>query len=189
MTYPNISCDDLQKSAVCMQNDARTNRLIDTIVAQLGSAAVHFPRGPLVYFISNQTGLIKIGFSERVSARYGTLCSAAKTPLVLLGTVPGTLETERQYHVRFAYLRDNGEWFRETPELLFAIDNEAIKPRRHTWASLAPIYRRIKNRNRRPCDPKIFAETQIAFCLNLLSDGETEERLDMLEAAMDAARR
>lgn len=39
----------------------------------------------------------------------------------LLGSVPGTYADEQRWHLVFADLREQGEWFRDTPELRQAI--------------------------------------------------------------------
>lgn len=75
-----------------------------------------------VYFIqAGDRGPIKIGWSGDVGRRLGELQTANAARLVLLGFVPGTLEDERLWHVRFAEERLEAEWFRPSQALLDAI--------------------------------------------------------------------
>jgi hypothetical protein len=86
-----------------------------------------------VYFIE-AVGLdmIKIGYARDIPERLRKLSPGCPVPMRLLGTVPGGLRTEQQYHERLAGCRDHGEWFRRCPELegvLAAIDKPAeIEP-------------------------------------------------------------
>jgi len=78
-----------------------------------------------VYFIqAGDRGPIKIGWSCEIGRRLGELQTANAARLVLLGYVPGTLATERAWHVRFADVRLEAEWFRPTQGLLDAIAGE-----------------------------------------------------------------
>jgi hypothetical protein len=61
---------------------------------------------------------IKIGFAVNVPMRMVDLQVALPWPLVLLGSNPGTPDTELEIHQRFARLRLNGEWFARGDELL-----------------------------------------------------------------------
>lgn len=75
-----------------------------------------------VYFIqAGDRGPIKIGWSCEISRRLAELQTANAARLVLLGYVPGTLATERAWHLRFASDRLEAEWFRPSPALLDAI--------------------------------------------------------------------
>lgn len=67
-------------------------------------------RGSVYFF--RQGERIKIGFSTNVKQRIKDFGAGQ-----LLGTMPGTMHTERQMHERFAHLRDAGEWFRPGPDL------------------------------------------------------------------------
>jgi hypothetical protein len=73
-----------------------------------------------IYFVETEDAqYVKIGFSRRVKMRMselGTLRPGSFS-LRLLGSVPGTIETERWMHQRFAEDRDNGEWFRQSRDL------------------------------------------------------------------------
>jgi hypothetical protein len=73
-----------------------------------------------IYFIETADGgFVKIGYSikpyQRLS-QLGTLQPGMRA-LRLIGWIPGTFETERELHARFLADRDNGEWFRDSPEL------------------------------------------------------------------------
>lgn len=70
------------------------------------------PRG-VVYFVKNGVrDRVKIGFSEGHKTRLGALQNASPDELSLIGTIPGTIKTERKMHKRFAEYREKGEWFR-----------------------------------------------------------------------------
>jgi len=75
-----------------------------------------------LYFIQNESGLIKIGLSENPEARLKALQQGTVDTLTLLKAVPPspTRLTEHQVHKRFKHLRvrDDREWFRPAPELL-----------------------------------------------------------------------
>ena len=71
-----------------------------------------------VYFVqSGSDGPIKIGWSQDVARRIAELQTANAHALVLLGTVPGTMEDEATIHVHFAHLRMEAEWFRNSSEI------------------------------------------------------------------------
>jgi hypothetical protein len=76
--------------------------------------------GGYVYFVETADGQhVKIGFSTRPRKRFsefGTLRPSIFA-IRLLGSIPGSRKTERLLHEKFADARDNGEWFRKTPEL------------------------------------------------------------------------
>lgn len=72
-----------------------------------------------VYFAQNETsGLIKIGFALDPKRRLKTLATASADKLNLIGTMRGTIATERAVHAKFAKLRKRGEWFLPSPVLL-----------------------------------------------------------------------
>lgn len=72
---------------------------------------------PTIYFIADhQMQAIKIGYSKNVPDRLSTLQTASARPLVLLGTMPGSVYDEQRLHRRFERL--HGEWFRPTGELV-----------------------------------------------------------------------
>jgi hypothetical protein len=74
-----------------------------------------------VYFVETcDRQYLKIGFSTQVQKRLHTVLGI-KLPgdfaLRVLGSIPGTRDTESWFHVTFAPARVNGEWFRQTPEI------------------------------------------------------------------------
>lgn len=77
-----------------------------------------------VYFIQADNGYIKIGYTQDVAARIETLRGLSPTPLHLIGTITGTLSTERKLHSRFSHCRDHGEWFRPDTDLIAFISEE-----------------------------------------------------------------
>ncbi len=74
----------------------------------------------VVYFVRRGDGLVKIGTSRVLQHRLTSL-AAEHGPLELLGQCPGSYETEREWHERFAACRIEGEWFRPSPDLRRAI--------------------------------------------------------------------
>lgn len=78
----------------------------------------------MLYFaLAEGVGHIKIGFTDGEDAgeRLATLQTGSPVPLRLLGTLPGSLEDEKDLHRRFAAHRVTGEWFKPVPELLAII--------------------------------------------------------------------
>jgi hypothetical protein len=76
-----------------------------------------------IYFlqpIGRPTAEIKIGFSERsIVARLRNLQTASPEPLAFLAAIPGTRQTERELHQRFAAVRVCGEYFEAAPVLAY----------------------------------------------------------------------
>lgn len=81
------------------------------------------PGQPLgwVYFIAcTQTQRCKIGFTRgEVEKRLKALQTGSASELSLIAMQPGSVDTERALHERFAQYRIQGEWF-EMSEPLFA---------------------------------------------------------------------
>jgi len=80
----------------------------------------HFAEQPLgrVYFVAQvEGGPIKIGFSRNLHGRLSALQLSNATELKLLLAIHGTLETEKEFHKRFAFCRLHGEWFKPHPQL------------------------------------------------------------------------
>jgi len=73
------------------------------------------PADSFVYFLQRER-LIKIGFSVDPVKRAGALNA------VVLATVPGERHVERKMHLKFAHLRQYGEWFEPGPDLLAYIN-------------------------------------------------------------------
>jgi hypothetical protein len=67
----------------------------------------------MIYFLKDTvTQAIKIGYSKKPRQRVADLQTGNPSKLILLGTVTGTEADEGEYHVRFAQLRLEGEWFK-----------------------------------------------------------------------------
>lgn len=86
----------------------------------VGVALLDAPSGPGVYFVrQGLDGLIKIGVAINVRTRVSSLQTANPTRLHYLGAVLGAGKAEETaLHLRFAGLREHGEWFRPGAELL-----------------------------------------------------------------------
>lgn len=77
-------------------------------------------RDSFVYFVQRER-LIKIGFSNDPVKR------ASNLGAVVLATIPGERAVERQMHLKFAHLRQYGEWFEPGPELVSYINELRLK--------------------------------------------------------------
>jgi hypothetical protein len=89
-------------------------------------------KGGFVYFIETAEGeFVKIGYSRLVFSRLSQLGTLRPTNFNfrLLGCIPGTLQTEKWLHDKFAADRDAGEWFRASISLrAFIADVGLIAP-------------------------------------------------------------
>lgn len=73
----------------------------------------------MIYFARLSTGAIKIGFSDNVDRRLGSLKGIYGDELTLLHTMEGDRQTEREIHERFSDLRfGKTEQFRPAAELM-----------------------------------------------------------------------
>lgn len=83
----------------------------------------------MIYFIQCQsTQLIKIGFTEGdPEHRLGSLQTGSAAGLLLLFTMPGGRDQEKELHKQFLASRERGEWFRPTHEVLSFIVGESAK--------------------------------------------------------------
>lgn len=113
---------------VALGRDRRNAHLkFNKLMRELGREAGK-PRGApqgnsSVYFIRDgEKACIKIGVSVEPRHRRGSLQTGHPGELVLLGTIPGIRADEQELQYRFRDLRVRGEWYRETPELLSAIN-------------------------------------------------------------------
>lgn len=76
-------------------------------------------RQPVVYFVqSEHGGPVKIGFAEDVARRMVQLQVSRPDKLVLLASMPGSVRDEADMHRRFVHIRERGEWFTDTEELM-----------------------------------------------------------------------
>jgi hypothetical protein len=73
-----------------------------------------------VYFVAcPATMRLKIGHTKgNVYARLAALQTGSASPLRLMAKQPGTIDTERSLHTRFAKQRVQGEWFEVSGEIL-----------------------------------------------------------------------
>jgi len=69
-----------------------------------------------VYFIGCD-GFVKIGFSDRLAARFAELQNSTPHDLEILVVLEGTRDLERELHARFAGLRHRREWFLKEGQL------------------------------------------------------------------------
>jgi hypothetical protein len=77
--------------------------------------------GPCVYFIqSGDSGPVKIGYSDDPGRRLAQLQTGHPESLVLLCWIAGGPTKEREVHDRFRAerLREDGEWFRPSADLM-----------------------------------------------------------------------
>jgi hypothetical protein len=84
-----------------------------------------------VYFIETEDGhFIKIGFSKHVQIRMSQLGTLRPASFALrpIGSMPAGPQVERWLHEVFAKHRDNGEWFRSTPEIRNFIASLPLTP-------------------------------------------------------------
>lgn len=73
-----------------------------------------------VYFIQNEFGDVKIGFSKEPVKRLSELQSGTPGDLELIRVIDGERPTEKWLHDRFSDLHINREWFRFDPEMMTA---------------------------------------------------------------------
>jgi hypothetical protein len=64
-----------------------------------------------VYFLSDGSKLIKIGWARDPDKRIRLLQTGTPKRLRIIGVIPGTLLTESLIHKRFSHARVTGEWF------------------------------------------------------------------------------
>lgn len=93
----------------------RRKRLRDADIAFLDHPMEPEPEqhGGFVYFIgrADGEGLVKIGYAADPEGRLSDLQTGSPMELVLIGTVPGSLDYEHQLHGQLAESRRHGEWF------------------------------------------------------------------------------
>lgn len=90
---------------------------------------------PTVYFVGSEEGPVKIGFTTELPNRLRSLRNSSPVPLKLLASIPGTRETEKEYHCRFSGYRLHGEWFERS---------EAIEDEIGTIKWVRPLVENIK---------------------------------------------
>lgn len=67
-------------------------------------------------------GLVKIGVAEYPQSRLETLQNSSPAQLVLVCTIPGGFEKEKELHAKFSNYRRHGEWFEYVPEIATYIE-------------------------------------------------------------------
>jgi hypothetical protein len=95
----------------------------------------------MIYFVQENNGPIKIGYSRSPHTRICSIKTNSSSAISLLGVIKGTKEEEKQLHSRFSHLRVRGEWFSPSEELLgfikgaqkidvpFSVNSKALLPR------------------------------------------------------------
>lgn len=71
-----------------------------------------------VYFIADEDGYLKIGYSHDPQARLAQLQTASRQTLRIITTVAGDIPTEKSLHALFADAHVRGEWFAPTERLV-----------------------------------------------------------------------
>lgn len=91
------------------------NQALQVIAAPLPDVWIRC-RGRIYFIGCAETYRLKIGFTAgRTHARLRALQTGSPTRLVMLGCIPGTLQSEQKRHAQFAADRLHGEWFRVSP--------------------------------------------------------------------------
>lgn len=79
-----------------------------------------------VYFIETHDSFyVKIGFSASLARRLA-MFTTVMPGLRFIGCIPGTFADEQRFHSLFPSLRDVGEWFRNSPDLINFIGTLAL---------------------------------------------------------------
>lgn len=72
----------------------------------------------MIYLIVDRKNRVcKIGYSKNPLKRLGQLQTGNPEPLMLVSTIDGDINTEKELHKRFGAFRVNGEWFLHTEEI------------------------------------------------------------------------
>ena len=125
-----------------------------------------------VYFVRVASGPIKIGVSDDVPSRVNAIRVANHEEVTLLGAVAGSLQTEDDWHARFADERIRGEWFRGSAAMLAAIAEATAMP------LPLPCRRALENETRRAC----AAAVKAAMAADANPNAQTQT---VLRAALD----
>lgn len=83
-----------------------------------------------VYFIQDDKGRVKIGWTRDIRTRLMALQSGTLDNLALLRVVDGSKTVERWFHKRFAKHRIRGEWFAFASEMLTIAAPDEVPQRR-----------------------------------------------------------
>lgn len=76
----------------------------------------------MIYFIGNERGQIKIGYSVRPFDRLKNLQTSSPDKLKILALMPGDKDKERALHLKYAEYHIQGEWFGANKELTLEIN-------------------------------------------------------------------
>mgnify|MGYP000871082522 CR=1 FL=1 len=71
----------------------------------------------MIYFIQH-TNFIKIGYTDNIEQRLSALQTSCPIKLKVLAIIEGSLNEEKEYHIRFSKFSSSGEWFKINDELL-----------------------------------------------------------------------
>lgn len=103
----------------------------------------------MIYFIqARPSRAIKIGYTTKdITGRLSALQTGNHERLTLLAAVPGDLTAEKRLHRKFAdlRLRPDGEWFRESFELLAEISRAVADG--HAIGHTDTVARKLERRN------------------------------------------
>ena len=111
MLYTGATADDVVKAKAALTEHLR----------------IHRPEPPrpqaapdMLYFMTCEAPdfPVKIGISSSVEWRLHKMQTTMPYRVVLLGTMPGDLSTEKEMHLTFRPMRLRGEWFRRDPAIL-----------------------------------------------------------------------
>jgi T5orf172 domain len=116
-----------QRAADVAERHARELALIELEASHRVAVENRRRRMSVVYYVRRQDGLIKIGTSSRLRARLSAL-RKEHGELELLLTHAGAHDKEHELHRRFAKLRVEGEWFRNTKRLALWIQKCRLDP-------------------------------------------------------------
>lgn len=92
----------------------------------IGRFEVVPPSTPGVYAVTGWPGWIKIGRANNIASRVRSLQTGHHSRVRLIGVLSRDPMEEHAIHAKWAHLRERGEWFRETPELLAFIVSKRV---------------------------------------------------------------
>ena len=127
-----------------------------------------------VYFIQDEFGYVKIGWSVNVAARLSGLQVACPYNLFLIRVIDGGAATEAWLHRKFEAHRVRGEWFRFDEAMMTVVPPDEI-PVRKTVKQRRDIRLTIKE-NMKAVDDDSFISLSAREKIYLLSSKLTEEQ-------------
>lgn len=128
-------------------------------------------RRQYVYFMQG-AGLVKIGVANDVGKRMRDLQCGSPILLSLIGFMVGDERHEKDLHVKFAHLRQHGEWFLLNDEITSFIESNCD-------LGDEPIYVTLERLTDLDVEAKLLIESGNAFIINsghigLLTDGQMD---------------